>query len=178
MKAPVTKFLFGLCMAFASFSFAQTNTQNLKSIAQNANESDDHKILFAAVKATNLDDILEESGPFTVFAPSDAAFQKFSQEKIEELINASDKTELKSLLTYHIVAGQLTASKILRAMCQGNGKASFTTVQGKKLVAHLDGYDIVLTDPMGNTARITTADLNLKNGVVHEIDSVILPTQM
>ncbi|WP_108422867.1 fasciclin domain-containing protein [Flagellimonas amoyensis] len=178
MKAPVTKILLGLCMAFVSISFAQTNTQNLKSIAQNANESDDHKILFAAVKATNLDDVLEESGPFTVFAPSDAAFQRFSQEKIEQLLNASDKTELKALLTYHIVAGQLTASKILRAMCQGNGKASFTTVQGKKLVAHLDGYDIVLTDPMGNTARITTADLNLKNGVVHEIDSVILPTQM
>lgn len=178
MKAPVTKILLGLCMAFTSFSFAQTSTQNLKSIAQNANESDDHKILFAAVKATNLDDVLEESGPFTVFAPSDAAFQKFSKEKIEELLNASDKSELKTLLTYHIVAGQLTASKILRAMCQGNGKASFTTVQGKKLVAHLDGYDIVLTDPMGNTARITTADLNLKNGVVHEIDSVILPTQM
>ncbi|KAB5491875.1 MULTISPECIES: fasciclin domain-containing protein [Flagellimonas] len=178
MKAPVTKILLGLCMALVSFSYAQTNAPSLKSIAQNTNESVDHKILFAAVKATNLDDILEESGPFTVFAPSDAAFQRFSQEKIEQLLNANDKTELKSLLTYHIVAGQLTASKILRAMCQGNGKASFTTVQGKKLVAHLDGYDIVLTDPMGNTARITTADLNLKNGVVHEIDSVILPTQM
>ncbi|RUA10592.1 MAG: fasciclin domain-containing protein [Flavobacteriia bacterium] len=178
MKAPVTKILLGLCMALVSFSYAQTNAPSLKSIAQNTNESVDHKILFAAVKATNLDDILEESGPFTVFAPSDAAFQRFSQEKIEQLLNANDKTELKSLLTYHIVAGQLTASKILRAMCQGNGKASFTTVQGKKLVAHLEGYDIVLTDPMGNTARITTADLNLKNGVVHEIDSVILPTQM
>ena len=97
---------------------------------------------------------------------------------MEELINSKDKSELKSLLTYHIVAGQLTASRILQAMCQGNGKASFTTVQGKKLLAHLDGYDIVLTDPMGNTARITTADLNLKNSVVHEIDSVILPSQM
>lgn len=178
MKAPVTKILLGLCLAFATFSFAQTNSTSLEPIAQNTNESDDHKILFAAVKATNLDDILEKSGPFTIFAPSDAAFQRFSSEKMEELINAKDKSELKSLLTYHIVAGQLTASRILRAMCQGNGKASFTTVQGKKLLAHLDGYDIVLTDPMGNTARITTADLNLKNGVVHEIDSVILPSQM
>lgn len=178
MKAPVTKILLGLCLTVVSFSFAQTNPQSLKSFTQNVNESQDHKILFAAVKATNLDDILEKSGPFTVFAPSDAAFQRFSQEKIEELINSKDKSELKSLLTYHIVAGQLTASRMLRAMCQGNGKASFTTVQGKKLVAHLEGYDIVLTDPMGNTARITTADLNLKNGVVHEIDSVILPSQM
>ncbi len=178
MKAPVTKTLLGLCMALATFSFAQTSSPDLKSFSQNTNESDDHKILFAAVKATNLDDILEKSGPFTIFAPSDAAFQRFSSEKITELINAKDKSELKSLLTYHIVAGQLTASRILRAMCQGNGKASFTTVQGKKLSAHLEGYDIVLTDPMGNTAKITTADLNLKNGVVHEIDSVILPAQM
>ena len=83
------------------------------------------------------------------------------------------------MLSYHIVAGQLTASRMLRAIGRGNGMASFTTVQGKKLIAHLDGYDIVLTDPMGNTARITAADLNLENeGVVHEIDSVILPAQM
>ncbi|HKL90953.1 MAG TPA: fasciclin domain-containing protein, partial [Allomuricauda sp.] len=86
---------------------------------------------------------------------------------------------LKSLLSFHIVAGQLTASRMLRAIGRGNGIASFTTVQGKKLTAHLDGYDIVLTDSVGNTARITAADLNLENeGVVHEIDSVILPAQM
>ena len=93
-------------------------------------------------------------------------------------MNDSDKSRLKSLLSYHIVAGKLTASRILKAMCRGNGKASFTTIQGKKLEAHMDGYDIVLTDPLGNTARIVQADVSQQNGVVHEIDSVIAPVQL
>ncbi|MDC6364918.1 MULTISPECIES: fasciclin domain-containing protein [Flavobacteriaceae] len=179
MKAPLTQILLGLCMAFSFSSFSQElEISPSEPISQSAIDSDRHKILLAAVKATKLDDVLDSSGPFTVFAPSDAAFERFSKTKMEQLLNAQDKSELKSLLSYHIVAGQLTASRILRAMCRGNGTASFTTIQGKKLIAHLDGYDIVLTDPVGNTARITTADLNLKNGIIHEIDSVILPTQM
>lgn len=125
-----------------------------------------------------MQDVLDNSGPYTVFAPSNAAFERFSNAKMEKLINATDKSDLKSLVTYHIVPGRLTASKILRAMCKGSGKASFTTIQGKKLVAHMEGYDIILTDPIGNTARITTADVNQKNGIMHEIDSVILPTKM
>ncbi|WP_228235817.1 fasciclin domain-containing protein [Allomuricauda sp. M10] len=176
MKTPISKILLGMCMVFSLSGMAQTASKDLNFSTE---ETNNHKILLAAVKATQLEDLLDKSGPFTIFAPSDAAFEKFSSEKIAQLINSKDKSELKSLLTYHIVAGQLTASRILRAMCRGNGQASFTTVQGKKLMAHLDGYDIVLTDPMGNTARITTADLNLnKDDVVHEIDSVILPTQM
>lgn len=179
MKAPFNKALLGLCFALTVSALAQeTNSSETKSITQNTIESNTHKILMAAVKATKMDDILDKSGPFTVFAPSDKAFEKFSSTKIEELINSKDKTELKSLLTYHIVAGNLSASKILRAMCKGNGKASFTTIQGKKLIAQMDGYDIVLTDHLGNTARITAADVNQKNGVIHEIDSVILPSQM
>jgi len=179
MKAPITKLFLGLCMVFTISAFAQNTTSLSTSIEESTDTPGNHKILSAAVKATQLEDLLENSGPFTIFAPSDAAFARFSSEKISRLINAKDKSDLKSLITYHIVAGQLTASRILRAMSRGNGEASFTTVQGKKLLAHLDGYDIVLTDPMGNTARITTADLNLKNnGVVHEIDSVILPVQM
>ncbi len=176
MKTPISKILLTISMIFTLSGMAQNATNSL---TFNSEEISNHKILLAAVKATQLEDLLDKSGPFTIFAPSDAAFEKFSSEKITQLINSKDKSELKSLLTYHIVAGQLTASRILRAMCRGNGKASFTTVQGKKLMAHLDGYDIVLTDPMGNTARITAADLNLnKDDVVHEIDSVILPTQM
>ncbi len=176
MKAPISKILLGICMVISVFGMAQNASKDLNF---NVEETSNYTILLAAVKATQLEDLLDKSGPFTIFAPSDAAFEKFSSEKIAQLINSKDKSELKSLLTYHIVAGQLTASRILRAMCRGNGQASFTTVQGKKLMAHLDGYDIVLTDPMGNTARITTADLNMnKDDVVHEIDSVILPTQM
>lgn len=135
-------------------------------------------MLYAAVKAIDMDDLLENSGPFTIFAPSNDAFKRFSSDKLRRLMNAKDKSELKSLLTYHIVAGNLTASRILKALCRGKGRATFTTVQGKKLTAHMEGYDIVLTDPVGNTARITNADLNHGNRVIHEIDSVILPTQM
>lgn len=175
MNTPATRLLLGLCLAFSISTTAQ-NTSNALSYASRL---DNHKILLSAVNATELGALLQKSGPFTIFAPSDAAFEKFSNNKIAELINSEDKRALKSLLSYHIVAGQLTASRMLRAIGNGNGMASFTTVQGKKLTAHLDGYEIVLTDPVGNTARITTADLNLENeGVVHEIDSVILPAQM
>lgn len=136
-------------------------------------------MLLAAVKATDIDEILKKSGPFTVFAPSDAAFQRFSSDKLEKLMNSNDKSKLKTLLSYHIVAGKLTASRILKAMCRGNGKASFTTIQGKKLQAHMEGFDIVLTDSLGNTARIVQADVSQHNDdIVHEIDSVIVPTQM
>ena len=176
MKAPLSTFLLGLSLVFSICSTAQ-NTSNILSYP--ADKLENHTILFNAVNATELGALLQKSGPFTIFAPSDAAFEKFSNNKIMELINAEDKSALKSLLTYHIVAGQLTASRMLRAIGRGNGTARFTTVQGKKLTAHLDGYDIVLTDPVGNSARITTADLNLENkGVVHEIDRVILPAQM
>ncbi|MEW2922264.1 fasciclin domain-containing protein [Muricauda sp. ANG21] len=179
MKSPLPKILLGLLMASCALTFAQsTGSSNASSLNKNTIGSEHHKILAAAVEATQLDDILENAGPFTIFAPSDAAFERFSNEKITELINSQDKSALKALVAYHIVAGHLTASRILRAMCRGNGKASFTTIQGKKLLAHLDGYDIVLTDPMGNTARITTADVNQRNTVIHEIDSVILPSQM
>ena len=175
MNTPATRLLLGLCLAFSICTTAQ-NTSNALSYTSRL---DNHKILLSAVNATELGALLQKSGPFTIFAPSDAAFEKFSNNKIAELINSEDKRALKSLLSYHIVAGQLTASRMLRAIGNGNGTASFTTVQGKKLTAHLDGYDIVLTDPVGNTARITAADLNLENeGVVHEIDSVILPARM
>ncbi|MBW8241280.1 fasciclin domain-containing protein [Muricauda oceani] len=177
MNTPATKFLLGICLSLSLCTVAQ-NTD--KSISYTG-KMDNHKILLAAVNATELGALLQKSGPFTIFAPSDAAFEKFSNNKMSDLINAKDKSALKSLVSYHIVAGQLTASRMLRAIGRGNGIASFTTVQGKKLTAHLDGYDIVLTDPVGNMARITTADLNLdmeNEDVVHEIDRVILPAQM
>lgn len=180
MKPPFKRLLLGLCFAFTLTVSAQEASATLTNMSssQEATESERYKVLFAAVKATELEDILDKSGPFTIFAPSDAAFERFSNDKMEELINSKDKSELKSLLGYHIVAGHLSASKILRALCQGNGKTSFTTIQGKKLMAHMDGINIVLTDPVGNTARITVADVSQENGIIHEIDSVIQPSQM
>lgn len=130
------------------------------------------------MRATELDDILGFDGPYTVFAPSDGAFEKFSTIEIAELLKPENKKKLHELVTYHIVAGKLSASKILKAMCRGNGKATFTTVQGQEITATMNGIDIVLTDCLGNQAKITLADSDQCNGVIHEIDSVILPRKI
>tara|TARA_R110002167_G_scaffold91083_9_gene244997 strand:- start:1378 stop:1929 length:552 start_codon:yes stop_codon:yes gene_type:complete len=146
-----------------------------ESIVGNAENSDHYKTLLSVMKAADLEDILNNDGPFTVFAPSDLAFKKLSRDKITALFLPENKKELQTLLTYHIVAGNFSASKILKAMCRGKGTASFTTVQGEEILASMVGIDIVLTDSNGNTAKITTADSNQCNGVIHEIDSVFLP---
>jgi len=148
------------------------------SIIKNAEDSGNHTKLLAAVKAADLELLLNENGPFTVFAPSDVAFEKLDVDTKKMLLNPNNKKELHSILTYHIVAGNLSASKILKAMCRGKGKATFTTVQGDLLTATMKGLDIVLSDGEGNTAMITTADANQCNGIIHVIDSVIMPCKM
>ncbi len=145
------------------------------SIIYSTGNSNEHCTLTTAVIAAELDEILESDGPFTVFAPSDSAFQKISEDRIQELLQPKNKHELQSLLTYHMIAGRITAAKILKAMCRGGGTASFTTIQGNILTATIDGIDIVLSDKFGNKAKITTADEDRCNGVIHVIDSVIMP---
>lgn len=135
-----------------------------------------HKTLFEALKMVDLEEILELSGPFTVFAPTNKAFTRLTTEEQQALFREGNRKKLKDVLTYHMVAGNLTASKILRALCRGKGKASFTTVQGNKIFATIQGTDIVLTDGLGNQAKITTADSGQSNGVIHQIDGVILPS--
>ncbi|MEM1258380.1 MAG: fasciclin domain-containing protein [Bacteroidota bacterium] len=152
------------------FSF-NTSTENLKTTLN----SEKHKILFAAFEQAELEEILGMTGPFTVFAPTNHAFSKFSSKELEVLFRTENRRKLKDLLTYHMVAGNLTASKILRALCRGKGKASFTTVQGNKIFATIQGTDILLTDGSGNHAKITVADSEHTNGVIHQIDRVILP---
>ena len=147
-------------------------------IIESTADSENHKTLLAAVIAADLEETLDSEGPFTVFAPSDVAFKKLSRERFSNLLLPENKKELKSVLSYHIVAGNLTASKILKAMCRGAGTASFTTIQGDEIMASMDGIDIVLTDCYGNSAKITTADANQCNGVIHVIDSVILPKRI
>ncbi len=149
-----------------------------QSIVTNTQNSDHHQVLLTAMRAADLEDVLSGKGPFTVFAPSDSAFEKLSHEQMETLLKPENKNDLQALLRYHIIAGNLSASYILKAMCRGKGTASFTTVQGDKLIATMDGIDIVLTDSNGNSARITTADENQCNGVIHEIDSVFLPVKI
>tara|TARA_R110002051_G_scaffold72189_1_gene130573 strand:- start:1970 stop:2533 length:564 start_codon:yes stop_codon:yes gene_type:complete len=169
-------------------SFGQSSNKNLKyarfsmdpnkSIVENTEDSGNHKVLLAAINATDLTDVLDKDGPFTVFAPSDLAFDKLSASEMAVLLKPENKNKLRSLLTYHIVAGNLTASKLLQAMSRGKGTTTLTTVQGNKITATMSGIDIVLTDSFGNTARITTADVNQCNGVIHVIDSVILPQKI
>ncbi|MEA1787373.1 fasciclin domain-containing protein [Arenibacter sp. GZD96] len=146
-----------------------------KSIIESAAASENLKTLMAIIRAADLEDILSNDGPFTVFAPSDTAFQKFSKEKMAHLFHPANKKELFALLTYHIVAGNFTGAKILKALSQGEGEASFTTIQGTEIKATLRGIDIILTDHLGNSAAITTADAAQCNGVIHEIDGVIVP---
>lgn len=155
-----------------------TGMDPAKSILKNTEGSENHKTLLAAMRAADLEEVLGYDGPFTVFAPSDSAFEKLSEERMRRLLLPENKKELHALMTYHIVAGNFSASKILKAMCRGAGKASFTTVQGDEITATMQGVDIILTDNFGNTARIITADSNQCNGVIHEIDSVIRPSKI
>lgn len=149
-----------------------------KSILKNAEDSGNHQFLLAAVKVSDLETILDTSGPFTVFAPSDLNFDSEAHKKLTELVRIKNADELQSLVGYHIVAGHLSASKILKALCSGKGKASFTTITGDKLVATMKGLDIILTDKHGNQSVITKADKNQCNGVMHEIDSISRPIKI
>ena len=167
-----------------AFSFSQVNNsievdQYFEdSILYSTTTSGQHNTLSQAVLAADLHQVLDNDGPYTVFAPSDAAFNKWPGQKMDELLQPHNKSELQSLITYHIIAGRITASKILKAMCRGEGEASFTTVQGNTLTARMDGIEIVLEDDFGNQARITMADQNRCNGVIHVIDSVVMPTKI
>jgi len=149
-----------------------------QSILKNTETSHKHTTLLAAMRAAELEEVLGNDGPFTVFAPSDRAFENFSQEHIESLLKPENKKQLKALMTYHMIAGDFSASKILRAMCRGEGKAIFTTVQGDELTATMNGVDIILTDNLGNSAKIVAADSTQCNGVIHEIDAVISPSKL
>ncbi|GGD37605.1 fasciclin [Muriicola marianensis] len=180
MKMKLCLLSAALCLVCGTL-WSQTDDQYSefkKSIFTSAAESGDHTTLTTALKATDLDMLLEADGPFTIFAPSDRAFHKMSSQEIAHLMKPENKQKLREMLTYFMVAGTLSASKILNALVRGNGKATFTTVQGKKIKATIEGVDIILTDGLGNKARITTADSDQCNGIIHTIDSVILPTPL
>ncbi len=170
-----------LCVFFGTCIYSQAIPDEIdrnamaNSIINSTRESANHKTLYAAVTAADLVETLDGAGPYTVFAPSDIAFKKLSVGRITYLLRPENKKELLAMVTSHIVAGNISAAQILKAMCQGSGKATFTTIKGEELTATMDGIDIVLTDTNGNKARITTADANQRNGVIHVIDSVFMP---
>ncbi len=146
-----------------------------KNIVENAVNSKDHTTLVAAVKAAGLVETLSGAGPFTVFAPTNAAFDKLPKGTVENLLKPENKALLSKILTYHVVSGNLDAAAVVAAIKEGKGKAVLTTVSGGKLTASLDKDKVKLTDELGNAAYVTTADLKGSNGVVHVIDSVIMP---
>lgn len=146
-----------------------------KNIVENAVNSPDHTTLVAAVKAAGLVDTLEGPGPFTVFAPTNEAFAKLPPGTVDTLLKPENKDQLVKVLTYHVVAGKVSAHELIGLIKKGNGKAVLKTVEGGTLTATLKGGKVMLTDEKGGTATVTIADVFQSNGVIHVIDSVLLP---
>ena len=146
-----------------------------RNIVENASESPIHTTLVAAVKAAGLVDTLAGTGPFTVFAPVNTAFEKLPAGTVDTLLKPENKAKLTGILTYHVVAGKMTAADVAKAITDGNGTATLTTVQGEKLTAKMDGTNVVLTGEGGSKAIVTQADVMQSNGVIHVIDGVLLP---
>jgi uncharacterized surface protein with fasciclin (FAS1) repeats len=127
------------------------------------------------VKAAGLVETLKSAGPFTVFAPTNEAFIKLPEGTVETVLKPENKALLTKILTYHVVAGKMTSKEIAKAIKAGNGKAELTTVSGGKLWAWMEGSKLVLKDEKGGTATVTIANVHQKNGVIHVIDSVLMP---
>lgn len=177
-----------LLMAFAGFLTCTTFAQSektvevggaamypSKNIIANAVNSKEHTTLLAAVKAAGLVETLQGVGPFTVFAPTNAAFDKLPKGTVETLVKPENKGTLTTILTYHVVAGKFSAKDIAKLIKAGKGKAEIKTVQGGILTASMDGKKLVLTDAKGGKSYVTIADVNQSNGVIHVIDSVVMP---
>jgi uncharacterized surface protein with fasciclin (FAS1) repeats len=146
-----------------------------KDIVDNAMNSSDHTTLVAAVKAAGLVDTLKGKGPFTVFAPTNAAFDMLPAGTVATLLKPENKSMLSGILTYHVVAGKMDSKAIAKAIRKGKGTATLTTVEGGKLTAKMDGKTLVLTDEKGGMSRVTIADVRQSNGVIHVIDTVLMP---
>jgi len=160
--------LFAVVISMTAFSQG-------KDVVDIAIGSKDHTTLVAAVKAADLVNTLKSKGPFTVFAPTNAAFDKLPAGTVDGLLKPENKAELAKILTYHVVSGNIDAAAVMAAIKNGNGKAKLTTVSGGILTASIDMGKVKLTDESGNSAFVTAADLKGSNGVVHVIDGVLLP---
>ena len=176
--------LFIVAMAFATTgAIAQEKTVEVggaamypsKNIVANAVNSKDHTTLVAAVKAAGLVETLQGEGPFTVFAPTNAAFDMLPKGTVETLLKPENKTMLTSVLTYHVVAGRIDAAQLSRMIKEGNGKAELKTVAGGKLTAWIKDDKIMLSDEKGGKATVTIPDVYQSNGIIHVIDHVVLP---
>ena len=147
-----------------------------KDIVDNAVNSADHTTLVAAVKAAGLVETLKGKGPFTVFAPTNAAFDKLPAGTVQTLLMPENKAALTKVLTYHVVAGRYDSKKLAQLIKKGGGQAMLKTVSGGTLTARMNGMNgVSLTDEKGGTSNVTTADVYQSNGVIHVVDTVLLP---
>jgi uncharacterized surface protein with fasciclin (FAS1) repeats len=146
-----------------------------KTIVDNAINSKDHTTLVAAVKAAGLVETLSGPGPFTVFAPTNAAFAKLPAGTVDSLVKPENASQLTSILTYHVVPGTMTSKTIAAAIKKGKGSATLTTVQGEPLTARMMAGHLILTDAKGGTSMVTIKDVMQSNGVIHVVDTVLMP---
>ncbi len=146
-----------------------------KNIVENAVNSADHTTLVAAVKAAGLVETLASPGPFTVFAPVNSAFAALPEGTVETLLKPENKATLTKILTYHVVAGNMDSKAVVAAIKKGKGKTVLTTVASGKLTATLEGKNVIITDEKGGRSTVTIADVKQSNGVIHVVDSVLLP---
>jgi uncharacterized surface protein with fasciclin (FAS1) repeats len=147
-----------------------------KNIVQNAVNSKDHTTLVAAVKAAGLVDTLSGPGPFTVFAPTNAAFDMLPKGTVDTLVKPENKETLTKILTYHVVAGRMTAKDLAEAVKKGEGKAMLKTVAGGDLTVTQNGNTLTITDSKGNASKVTIQNVMQSNGVIHVVDHVLLPS--
>jgi uncharacterized surface protein with fasciclin (FAS1) repeats len=146
-----------------------------KDIIDNAVNSADHTTLVAAVKAAGLVDTLKGPGPFTVFAPTNEAFAKLPAGTVETLLKPENKDMLTKILTYHVVAGRLSSAELKKEIRAGHGQATLKTVSGGTLIAMMQGSNIVLKDEKGGMSTVTIPNVFQSNGVIHVVDTVVLP---
>jgi uncharacterized surface protein with fasciclin (FAS1) repeats len=184
MKQLKRAFLFALVCLVANTGFAQMEKTvevggaamyPSKNIVENAVNSKDHTTLVAAVKAAGLVETLQGAGPFTVFAPTNAAFNMLPAGTVDNLLKPENKAMLTGILTYHVVAGKYTAADIKKLIKEGNGKAELPTVAGGKLWLMMKGKKLIIKDEKGGMSMVTIKDVNQKNGVIHVVDHVLMP---
>ncbi|MCX2432873.1 MULTISPECIES: fasciclin domain-containing protein [unclassified Pedobacter] len=182
MKKLILSAIAVVTMAVTTQVYAQKNPMvggaamyPTKDIVDNAVNSKDHTTLVAAVKAAGLVETLKGAGPFTVFAPTNEAFDKLPAGTVANLVKPENKATLTKILTYHVVAGKLDSKAIAAAIKAGGGKAELTTVEGGKLWAWMEGKKLVLKDEKGGMSTVTIANVYQKNGVIHVINSVLMP---
>lgn len=149
-----------------------------RNIVQNAMNSRDHTTLVAAVQAAGLVETLSGPGPFTVFAPTNAAFDKLPPGTVDTLVMPANRPTLTRILTYHVVPGRLTAADLAARIRAGNGRATLTTVQGATLTVTQSGNRVIVTDAAGGASTVTVADVIQSNGVIHVVDTVLMPPQV